>query len=76
MTQIIVDYLPWVLSCVTVWMTLMAGSLHRKAWLVGLVNQGLWLVWICAAGAWGFLPLNIALWIVYGRNHWKWSKMP
>lgn len=67
------DYLPWVLSGITIQQTLMAGSLHPQAWLVGLGNQLLWLLWICATGSWGFLPLNIALWIVYGRNHWKWS---
>lgn len=76
MTQAIVDYLPWLLSCITIWMTLMAGNLHRKAWLIGLFNQTLWLLWICSAEAWGFLPLNIAMCIIYGRNHWKWSRLP
>ena len=70
--EIIRDYLPWVLSGLTIWMTLWAGNLHPKAWLVGLVNQGLWLVWIVAVGAWGLIPLNIALWITYWRNHMKW----
>lgn len=72
----IVTYLPWLLSAITVWMTLLAGSLHRQAWLVGLFNQALWLVWIYAAKAWGFLPLNIALWVVYARNHWNWRNRP
>lgn len=74
MGQLIVDYLPWGLSAITIWMTLLAGNLHRKAWLVGLANQLLWLVWIVVAQAWGFIPLNVALWIVYWRNHRKWSK--
>ena len=65
-------YLPWVLSGITIWMTLLAGNLHRNAWLVGLGNQCLWLVWIVATGTWGLIPLNVALWIVYGRNHLKW----
>lgn len=68
----IVTYLPWLLSGITIWMTLLAGNLHRRAWLVGLCNQALWLLWICASGAWGFLPLNVALCIVYGRNHLNW----
>jgi hypothetical protein len=71
----IVEYLPWLLSCITIWMTLMAGNLHRNAWLIGLGNQFLWLVWIGAAGTWGFLPLNAALWVVYMRNHLRWSKL-
>jgi hypothetical protein len=68
----IVFWLPFLLSAITVWMTLMAGNLHRSAWLVGLFNQALWLVWIVAAGAWGLMPLNVVLWVVYARNHVKW----
>lgn len=70
----ITAYLPWLLSVITIWMTLAAGNKHRLAWLIGLVNQALWLSWIIAAGAWGLLPMNLALWVVYGRNHWKWTR--
>lgn len=70
----IATYLPWLLSAVTIWMTLMAGNKHRNAWLIGLGNQLLWLIWICAVGAWGLLPMNVALWVVYGRNHLKWNR--
>ena len=69
----IADYLPWLLSAITIWMTLLAGTLHKSAWLVGLGNQALWLVWIIATATWGLIPLNIALWVVYGRNHLKWN---
>lgn len=72
MSELIRIYLPWLLSAITIWMTLLAGNLHRNAWLVGLGNQLLWLVWIIATGTWGLIPLNIALWIVYARNHFKW----
>jgi hypothetical protein len=74
MSDAIRDYLPWLLSAITIWMTLLAGNIHRSAWLVGLGNQALWLVWIVATGTWGLLPLNLALWIVYGRNHVKWQR--
>lgn len=67
------DYLPWVMSAVTIWMTLLAGNKHHSAWLVGLGNQALWLFWIVSVGAWGLLPMNAALWIVYARNHLKWK---
>ena len=66
-------YLPWLLSCITIWMTLLAGNRHRYAWAVGLVGQALWLCWIFAAKAWGLLPMNVALWVVYVRNHLKWQ---
>jgi hypothetical protein len=72
MTEIVRDYLPWLLSAITIWMTLLAGNKHPQAWAIGLGNQGLWLVWIIVAHAWGLLPMNIALWAVYARNHWKW----
>lgn len=67
-------YLPWLLSAITIYMTLLAGNKHRNAWAVGLLGQALWLVWIITVSAWGLLPMNIALWIMYGRNHIKWSR--
>jgi len=68
------DYLPWLLSAITIWMTLLAGNMHPRAWAVGLLNQALWLIWIVSTATWGLVPLNIVLWIVYARNHWKWNK--
>lgn len=69
----ITEILPWILSAITVYMTILAGNKHPNAWLVGLFNQGLWLVWIVGTMSWGFLPMNIAFWIVYLRNHLKWK---
>lgn len=74
LVEIIVVYLPWILSAITIWMTLLAGNSHPKAWLVGLVAQALWLIWILCSKNWGMLPMNITLWVVYFRNHLKWSK--
>lgn len=68
------QYLPWLMSAITIYMTLLAGNKHRKAWVLGLFNQLLWLIWIVATGTWGFLPMNIALWAVYARNHFKWNR--
>ena len=70
--SLIRDYLPLLLSAITIWITLMAGNKHQKAWLIGLVGQALSLLWIVCTQAWGFLPMNLALWMVYGRNHIKW----
>lgn len=69
----IVTGLPWVLSVITIWMTVLAGNKHPSAWAVGLANQALWLGWIVASASWGLVPMNIALWVVYARNHLKWS---
>lgn len=70
----LVVWLPYVLSALTIWSMFLAGEKKRGAWLIGLINQLLWLVWICATKSWGLLPMNIALWVVYGRNYWKWGR--
>ena len=69
----IAKYLPYLLSVITIYMTLLAGNRNRWAWAVGLLNQALWLVWIVSTEAWGLLPMNLTLWGVYARNHFKWS---
>lgn len=70
----IIFWLPWVLSAITIWMTILAGNKHRHAWAVGLFNQALWLGWIIASASWGLLPMNLGFWVVYGRNHLKWRR--
>ena len=66
-------YMPWLMSAITIYMTLLAGNKNRHAWAVGLFNQALWLAWILASKNYGFLPMNLALWVVYTRNHLKWG---
>lgn len=73
MKQTIITYLPYLLSVITIYSMLLAGNKKRGAWLVGLLNQFLWLTWIILSSAWGLLPMNIALWVVYGRNYLKWK---
>ena len=53
-------------------MSVLTGNLWRYAWLFGLGIQCLWLIWIYAAQAYGFLPLCLALFVIYTRNHMKW----
>ena len=72
--HLIVNYMPWFLSALTIYMTILAGNKHPQAWLVALMGQAMWLLWILKAEAYGFLPMNLALWIVYARNHWKWRE--
>ncbi|MFM2445585.1 MAG: hypothetical protein RI936_32 [Pseudomonadota bacterium] len=73
-TLTIAEHLPWLLSAITIAMTVLAGNLHRHAWALGLVAQAGWLVWIVATATWGFLPMNLVLWVVYLRNHLKWVR--
>lgn len=74
MRDALVSYLPWLLSAITTYSSFLAGDKKLSAWRVALVNQALWLLWIVLSGTWGFLPLNITLWIIYTRNYIKWSK--
>lgn len=74
MRDLIATYLPWLISVITISQLVMTGNKHRNAWLVGLGNQVLWLTWIVCSASWGLLPMNAAIWIVYGRNHLKWRK--
>jgi len=73
MKEEIIKHLPYILSGITIYQMLLAGNKKRRAWLYGLVNQFLWLIWIILSSTWGLLPMNIALWIVYGRNYLKWK---
>lgn len=65
--------IPYILSAITIYMFVLAGNKKKHTWLVGLGNQALWLIWIVISGTWGLLPMNIALWFVYLRNHLKWK---
>ena len=70
----IINYLPYLLSAITVYIYLLAGNKDKKVWVVALASQVLWLIWIVAVKSWGLLPGNIALWIVFFRNYFKWEK--
>lgn len=58
-----------VVTLVGMWM---AGNKDWRGWAVGLANQGLWLAFIVAFGAWGLLPLSLALIVTYTRNLIRW----
>lgn len=73
MKDFVITYLPYLLSAITIYSMLLAGNKRKGAWAVGLVNQFLWLIWIGLTHAWGLLPMNLALWVVYSRNYMRWS---
>jgi hypothetical protein len=64
--------LPWLMSAITLWMTLLQGRKTWTAWLWGLLNQVLWLIYILYTHTWGLLPLNLGLWWLYARNLVRW----
>lgn len=73
MKEIIIKYLPYLLSAITAYTMLLAGNKRAGAWLVGLLNQALWLTWIIVSGTWGLLPMTAVMIVVYVRNYIKWS---
>jgi hypothetical protein len=75
MTQAIILYVPWLLSAISLYHMFLAGNIHRYTWLVALTNQAFWLIWIVVSANWGLLPLNIGMWIVCTRNHFKWRRL-
>lgn len=68
------DGVPFVLSAITIWSMFLAGDKNPVAWLMSLGNQALWLTWIIVIGAWGLLPMNIAMWYVAYRNWRLWVR--
>ena len=68
-------YLPYVISAMTIWVTILQGKLHRHAWALCLMSQTLWLVWIITDQAWGMLPLNAFMFAVAVRFHLKWRNL-
>lgn len=73
MRELLANYLPWLLSALSLVMSVLTGNKWRNAWLFGLGIQCVWLFYIWCDRKWGFLPLSIALFIIYTRNHLKWA---
>ncbi|MFY0682603.1 MAG: hypothetical protein JXR13_18670 [Thalassovita sp.] len=65
--------MPWLMSGLTILLTVLAGNKHRHTWVTGILSQSVWLAWICLTGEWGFLPMSGFLIVLYARNHLKWN---
>lgn len=61
-------------SVVTLWGMWVIGNHSWKGWAIGLGNQALWLLFIVSFGAWGLLPLSLALIVTYTRNLLRWRR--
>lgn len=70
--EILAQQLPWLLSFLSLVMSVLTGNKWRHVWAFGLGIQCVWVVWIVAAQTYGFLPLCLALFVIYARNHIKW----
>lgn len=72
--ELFIHGMPWGLSMITIWMTILTGRKNTNSWLVGLLNQLLYAIWIVVSETWGFIPLNLTLWVLYYRNHQLWKR--
>lgn len=71
MANQIIPLLTSVGTLVGMWL---AGNKSSWGWVVGIGNQALWLTFIILFGAWGLLPLLVALLFIYSRNLVKWKR--
>jgi hypothetical protein len=67
------DY-TWIMSGITIFTMWLAGDKKKLAWILGLLNQVLWLYFIYDKQSWGLLPMTFAMVFIYARNLYKWSK--
>lgn len=67
-------YLPYVMSVTTILGMILAGNKRRLGWSLVFCGEFIWAYWIWLVGAWGLIPMNIFLMIVYWRNFLVWDK--
>lgn len=71
----VIDHLPWLISCISMYVMWQIGNQKHNAFLIGLVNQILWFWWQYEIKAWGLMPLWSVMCIIYTRNYFKWKKL-
>lgn len=65
----------WATSAGTLLGMWAVGRRYWWGWLIGLVNQVLWVATIIAFGTWGLAPLSAALVVLYTRNLLAWRRL-
>jgi hypothetical protein len=66
--------IPWMLSANTLALTYLVGNKSNAGWLLGVIGQAMWFLFIVTWQVWGLLPLAIGLTILYARNLVKWHR--
>jgi membrane protein implicated in regulation of membrane protease activity len=72
--EVLKQALPLVLSANTIVLMWLVGNRSTAGWVLGVVGQALWFVFIFTWQVWGLLPLAVCLTIVYARNLRRWRK--
>ena len=63
----------WFITVMTLTSMWLAGNKSKWAWILGLLNQGFWLVFIIEKEAYGMLLLAGCLVVIYTRNLYRWN---
>jgi hypothetical protein len=66
--------IPWMLSANTLALTYLVGNKSNAGWLLWVIGQAMWFLFIVTWQVWGLLPLAIGLTILYARNLVKWHR--
>ena len=74
MREFLVYAMPWLLSVIGCLMIWKVGNFKSYGWIIGIIAQALWFVWILLSEQYGFIPQNVTLAVFYYRNYVKWKK--
>lgn len=66
------NVLTWMISALSITMFVLAGRKLYLTWIVGLVIQVLWIVYILQTQSWGLLPMVGFCIVIFTINHFKW----
>ena len=69
-------YLPWVIAVVTIYYVGAVGKLKLHGWLMAILTQALWLIYIYATKSWGLIPISIVLGWLGIKNYFVWKRCP
>jgi len=72
--SLIVVYLPYLISVLTLYTVKITGDKNKNAWVMTMLNQLLWLFWIFISDNKGFIILNLGIIYFSVINHYKWKK--
>jgi hypothetical protein len=72
--SILEQAIPWLLSANTLTLTYLVGNKSNAGWLLGVIGQAMWFLFIVTWQVWGLLPLAIGLTVLYARNLVKWHR--